>query len=195
MSEAAIFLRICSCHRNRATEYSDLILSIKIVDSLLAITHINSYGSGHTDAIITEDSTAAATFLAQVNAAGCTNCSTRFSDGFRYGFGAEVEVPNRCRRVVPGLEGLVTYKYQLTGDGHIAATTWQMLSLYPQRLRLKSLSPLCPCAAAMSRASASLKLQLNFYEFPCLDRQRYQLRVESRTVHRAIHPTTVTLVI
>lgn len=70
-----------------ATEYSDLILSIKIVDSLEdAIAHINSYGSGHTDAIATVDLAAAATFLAQVNAAGVYhNCSTRFSDGFRYG--------------------------------------------------------------------------------------------------------------
>jgi glutamate-5-semialdehyde dehydrogenase len=109
-----------------ATEYSDLILSIKIVDSLFeAITHINSYGSGHTDAIATEDSAAAATFLAQVNAAGVYhNCSTRFSDGFRYGFGAEVGISTQQMppRGPVGLEGLVTYKYQLTGDGHIAAT-------------------------------------------------------------------------
>lgn len=109
-----------------ATEYSDLILSIKIVDSLEdAIAHINSYGSGHTDAIATVDSAAAATFLAQVNAAGVYhNCSTRFSDGFRYGFGAEVGISTQQMppRGPVGLEGLVTYKYQLTGDGHIATT-------------------------------------------------------------------------
>lgn len=109
-----------------ATEYSDLILSIKIVDSLEdAIAHINSYGSGHTDAIATVDLAAAATFLAQVNAAGVYhNCSTRFSDGFRYGFGAEVGISTQQMppRGPVGLEGLVTYKYQLTGDGHIAAT-------------------------------------------------------------------------
>lgn len=109
-----------------ATEYSDLILSIKIVDSLQeAIAHINNYGSGHTDAIATEDSTAAATFLAQVNAAGVYhNCSTRFADGFRYGFGAEVGISTQQMppRGPVGLEGLVTYKYQLTGDGHIAAS-------------------------------------------------------------------------
>jgi len=109
-----------------ATEYSDLILSIKIVDSLeQAIAHINTYGSGHTEAITTEDSTAAATFLAQVNAAGVYhNCSTRFADGFRYGFGAEVGISTQKMppRGPVGLEGLVTYKYQLTGDGHIAAT-------------------------------------------------------------------------
>lgn len=108
------------------TEYSDLILSIKIVDSLeAAIDHINTYGSGHTDAIVTEDSTAAATFLAQVNAAGVYhNCSTRFSDGFRYGFGAEVGISTQKLppRGPVGLEGLVTYKYQLSGDGHVAAT-------------------------------------------------------------------------
>lgn len=108
------------------TEYSDLILSIKIVDSLSeAIAHINSHGSGHTDAIATEDSTAAATFLAQVNAAGVYhNCSTRFADGFRYGFGAEVGISTQQMppRGPVGLEGLVTYKYQLTGEGHIAAT-------------------------------------------------------------------------
>ncbi|MFN9616544.1 MAG: glutamate-5-semialdehyde dehydrogenase, partial [Dolichospermum sp.] len=74
------------------TEYSDLILAIKIVDSLTeAISHINNYGSRHTEAIITEDITAAETFQGLVNAAGVYhNCSTRFADGFRYGFGAEV---------------------------------------------------------------------------------------------------------
>lgn len=109
-----------------ATEYSDLILSIKIVDSLEeAIAHINNYGSRHTDAIATEDSAAAATFLGQVNSSGVYhNCSTRFADGFRYGFGAEVGISTQQMppRGPVGLEGLVTYKYQLTGNGHIAAT-------------------------------------------------------------------------
>lgn len=109
-----------------ATEYSDLILAIKIVDSLFdGIAHINNYGSGHTDAIATEDPAAASTFLAQVNSAGVYhNCSTRFADGFRYGFGAEVGISTQKMppRGPVGLEGLVTYKYQLTGDGHIAAT-------------------------------------------------------------------------
>lgn len=108
------------------TEYSDLILAIKIVDSLEdGIAHINNYGSGHTDAIATQDPAAAATFLAQVNAAGVYhNCSTRFADGFRYGFGAEVGISTQKMppRGPVGLEGLVTYKYQLVGDGHIAAT-------------------------------------------------------------------------
>ncbi|MBC6471551.1 MAG: glutamate-5-semialdehyde dehydrogenase [Hormoscilla sp. GM102CHS1] len=109
-----------------ATEYSDSILSIKIVDSLAeAIDHINSYGSKHTDAIVTEDQAAATTFTNQVDAAGVFhNCSTRFSDGFRYGFGAEVGISTQQMppRGPVGLEGLVTYKYQIAGDGHIAAT-------------------------------------------------------------------------
>ncbi|MEY2985164.1 MAG: Gamma-glutamyl phosphate reductase [Cyanobacteriota bacterium] len=108
------------------TEYSDLILSIKVVPSLAAaIDHINTYGSKHTDAIITEDSQAADQFLTQVDAAGVYhNCSTRFADGFRYGFGAEVGISTQKMppRGPVGLEGLVTYKYQLRGAGQIAAT-------------------------------------------------------------------------
>ncbi len=108
------------------TEYSDLILSIKIVDSLQeAINHINQYGSKHTDAIATEDIEAAETFLSLVNAAGVYhNCSTRFADGFRYGFGAEVGISTQ--QIPPrgpvGLEGLVTYKYRMTGNGHVASS-------------------------------------------------------------------------
>lgn len=109
-----------------ATEYSDLILAIKVVDSLeQAVTHINTYGSRHTDAIATEDAAAAATFMDQVDAAGVYhNCSTRFADGFRYGFGAEVGISTQKMppRGPVGLEGLVTYKYKLTGDGHVVAT-------------------------------------------------------------------------
>ncbi|WP_267383303.1 glutamate-5-semialdehyde dehydrogenase [Cyanobacterium sp. uoEpiScrs1] len=108
------------------TEYSDLILSIKIETSLEdAIAHINTYGSKHTDAIITENKISAAKFLNQVDAAGVFhNCSTRFSDGFRYGFGAEVGISTQ--KIPPrgpvGLEGLITYKYQVAGDAHIVAT-------------------------------------------------------------------------
>ena len=109
-----------------ATEYSDLILSIKIVDSLTAaIEHINTYGSRHTDAIVTEDEAIAATFIAQVDAAGVYhNCSTRFADGFRYGFGAEVGISTQKMppRGPVGLEGLVTYKYHIVGEGHVVAT-------------------------------------------------------------------------
>ena len=109
-----------------STEYSDLILSIKIVDSLdQAIDHINTYGSRHTDAIVTEEAETAQQFLNQVDAAGVFhNCSTRFADGFRYGFGAEVGISTQKMppRGPVGLEGLVTYKYQLRGQGQIAAT-------------------------------------------------------------------------
>lgn len=108
------------------TEYSDLILAIKIVDSVSsAIAHINTYGSKHTDAIITENSDTANIFLNQVDAAGVYhNCSTRFADGFRYGFGAEVGISTQKMppRGPVGLEGLVTYKYHLVGNGHLAAT-------------------------------------------------------------------------
>ena len=108
------------------TEYSDLILAIKIVDSVdTAIAHINQYGSKHTDAIVTEDRQTAVMFQDRVDAAGVYhNCSTRFADGFRYGFGAEVGISTQQMppRGPVGLEGLVTYKYQLTGNGHIAST-------------------------------------------------------------------------
>jgi glutamate-5-semialdehyde dehydrogenase len=108
------------------TEYSDLILAIKIVDSLNeAICHIENYGSRHTEAIITEDITAAESFQSLVNAAGVYhNCSTRFADGFRYGFGAEVGISTQQMppRGPVGLEGLITYKYQMSGNGHIVKT-------------------------------------------------------------------------
>ena len=109
-----------------ATEYSDLILAVKVVDSLTdAMGHIETYGSRHTEAIATEDAQTAETFRSQVNAAGVYhNCSTRFADGFRYGFGAEVGISTQTMppRGPVGLEGLVTYKYHLVGDGHIVAT-------------------------------------------------------------------------
>jgi glutamate-5-semialdehyde dehydrogenase len=108
-----------------STEYSDLILSIKVVDSLEdAINHINTYGSRHTDAIVTEDQTVADIFLAQVDSANVFhNCSTRFADGFRYGLGAEVGISTQKMppRGPVGLEGLVTYKYNVIGNGHIVA--------------------------------------------------------------------------
>jgi glutamate-5-semialdehyde dehydrogenase len=109
-----------------STEYSDLILAMRVVDSVdAAIAHINTYGSRHTEAIVTEDAQTAEKFFAQVDAAGVfQNCSTRFADGFRYGFGAEVGISTQKMppRGPVGLEGLVTYKYQLVGNGHIAAT-------------------------------------------------------------------------
>jgi glutamate-5-semialdehyde dehydrogenase len=109
-----------------ATEYSDLIIAIQIVPDLeAAINHINTYGSRHTDSIVTENPATAKVFIDRVDAANVFhNCSTRFSDGFRYGFGAEVGISTQKMppRGPVGLEGLVTYKYQLSGDGHIAAT-------------------------------------------------------------------------
>jgi glutamate-5-semialdehyde dehydrogenase len=109
-----------------STEYSDLVLAIKVVESAAAaIAHINRYGSRHTDAIVTEADQTAATFRHQVNAAGVYhNCSTRFADGFRYGFGAEVGISTQTMppRGPVGLEGLVTYKYHLVGNGHIVST-------------------------------------------------------------------------
>ena len=108
-----------------STEYNDLILSIKVVDSLYeAIAHINTYGSRHTDAIVTEEPGIANTFLDQVDSANVFhNCSTRFADGFRYGFGAEVGISTQKMppRGPVGLEGLITYKYKVTGNGHIVA--------------------------------------------------------------------------
>lgn len=109
-----------------ATEYSDLIISIKIVGSIQeAIEHIDRYGSGHTEAIITEDSNAASFFMERVDAAGVYhNASTRFADGFRYGFGAELGISTSKlhARGPVGLEGLTTYKYKLIGDGQTVAS-------------------------------------------------------------------------
>ncbi|KAF9109288.1 hypothetical protein BGX27_007775 [Mortierella sp. AM989] len=103
------------------TEFLDLTLAVKTVDSVEeAIKHINEHGSKHTDAILTEDEVEAKRFMAGVDAAGVYwNASTRFADGFRYGFGAEVGVStNKTHARGPvGLEGLVIYKYQLHGQG------------------------------------------------------------------------------
>ena len=104
-------------------EYLDLIASVKLVDNIdEAIEHINRFGSHHTDCIITENADNAHRFMQMVDSAGVyQNCSTRFADGFRYGFGAEVGISTgkiHARGPV-GLEGLVTYKYKLFGNGHI----------------------------------------------------------------------------
>ena len=104
-------------------EYLALIVSAKLVGGVdEAIDHINLHGSHHTDAIITENSDTADRFLQLVDSAGVyQNCSTRFADGFRYGFGAEVGISTSKihARGPVGLEGLVTYKYKLVGHGQV----------------------------------------------------------------------------
>ncbi|MEW5784507.1 MAG: glutamate-5-semialdehyde dehydrogenase [Bacillota bacterium] len=105
------------------TEYLDYKLSIKVVAGLTeAIDHVNTYGSGHTDSIVTGNREKAARFMNYVDSGNVLwNCSTRFSDGFRYGFGAEVGISTgkiHARGPV-GLDGLVIYKYKLIGNGHI----------------------------------------------------------------------------
>lgn len=108
------------------TEYLDLILSIKVVDSLQeAIEHINHYGSHHTDGIITQNRENARKFLNEVDSAVVLhNASTRFSDGYRFGFGAEVGISTEKihSRGPVGLDGLVIYKYIVTGSGQVVSS-------------------------------------------------------------------------
>lgn len=104
-------------------EYLDLIISVKTVSSLEeAIAHINDYNTGHSDAILTENKENAKKFLREVDAA-CVyvNASTRFTDGFEFGFGAEIGISTQKlhARGPMGLRELTTYKYQITGDGQV----------------------------------------------------------------------------
>ncbi len=107
------------------TEYLDLILSIRVVDSMAAaVDHINRYGSGHTDVIVTGDRDRGIRFMNTVDTADAfLNCSSRFADGFRFGLGAEVGIStNKIHARGPvGMEGLVIHQWRLVGEGHIVA--------------------------------------------------------------------------
>ncbi len=116
-------IQLVSKPESWAHEYGDKILAFKTVKSVdEAIEHINTYGSGHTDSIITKSVENAEKFMNKVDSAGVYfNASTRFADGFRYGFGAEVGIStNKTHARGPvGLEGLTIYKYKLVGNGNI----------------------------------------------------------------------------
>lgn len=122
---AAIIDVISANSETWKTEYLDYKMSVKVVANLKeAIDHINTYGSGHTDSIITNDREKAEFFMTVVDSGNVFwNCSTRFSDGFKYGFGAEVGISTSKfhARGPVGLDGLVTYKYKLYGNGQIVA--------------------------------------------------------------------------
>ena len=105
------------------TEYLDLILAVKVVSGLdEAITHITTYGSGHSEAIVTEDYSAANRFAKEIDAAAVfVNVSTRFTDGYKFGKGAEMGISTQKlhARGPMGVEEITTYKYVVTGSGQL----------------------------------------------------------------------------
>lgn len=122
-SDAAAFALVDATEADWRTEYLAPVLAIKVVDGIdAAIEHINTYGSAHTDAIVTEDHDRAMRFLREVDSASVmVNASTRFADGFEYGLGAEIGISNdklHARGPV-GLEGLTSLKYVVLGHGEI----------------------------------------------------------------------------
>lgn len=119
-------LELLSAPESWSIEYGDLRLAVKSVRNMAeAVDHINTFGSHHTEAILTSNQSRAEEFLHEVDSSSVfVNCSTRFADGFRYGFGAEVGIStNKTHARGPvGLEGLVIYKYLLRGQGQVVAS-------------------------------------------------------------------------
>lgn len=114
---------VAATEQDWGTEYLDYILSIRTVSSLdEAIAHINRYTTGHSEAIITENYTNALRFLDEIDAAAVyVNASTRFTDGFEFGFGAEIGISTQKlhARGPMGLKALTTVKYIIFGNGQV----------------------------------------------------------------------------